>query len=99
FKEIRTVNAGVTTITDEGLEPGKTYLYRVRAANAAGNGPYSNVAAVRVPLAGLPTAPRELRATAVSSTRVDLKWADATLETGYRIERRLAGTDTWAKSG
>jgi fibronectin type 3 domain-containing protein len=99
FKEIRTVNAGVTTITDDGLEPGKTYLYRVRAANAAGNGPYSNVAAVRVPLAGLPTAPRELRATAVSPTRVDLKWADATLETGYRIERRLAGTDTWAKVG
>ena len=99
FAEIRRVNAGVTTIVDDGLTPGRTYIYRVRAFNAAGNSAYSNTGAARIPLEGLPTAPRELRATAVSPTRVDLRWADSTGETAYRIERRLDGTDAWVKIG
>jgi fibronectin type 3 domain-containing protein len=99
YKEIRTVGADVTTITDDGLEAGKTYLYRVRAFNAAGNSAYSNTAAAHLALAGLPTAPRELRAAAVSPTRVDLHWVDSSGETGYRIERRLDGTDAWVKIG
>jgi fibronectin type 3 domain-containing protein len=99
FAEIRRVNAGVTTITDDGLEPGKTYIYRVRAFNAVGNSPYSNTGVARVLLEGLPTAPRELRATVVSPTRVDLRWIDSTGETAYRIERRVDGTDAWVKIG
>jgi predicted phage tail protein len=99
WKEIRTVGANITTITDNGLTPGRTYLYRVRAFNAAGNSGYSNTAAARLPLEGLPTAPRELRAAAVSPTRVDLRWGDSTGEAGYRIERRLDGTTDWAKIG
>jgi fibronectin type 3 domain-containing protein len=97
WREIRAVGADVTTITDDGLEPGKTYLYRVRAFNASGNSPYSNTGFVRVLQEGLPTAPRELRATVASPTRVELRWVDASGETGYRIERRVDGTDGWTK--
>ena len=96
---IRTVAASVTTLTDDGLTPGRTYLYRVRAFNDAGNSPYSNTGVATLPREGLPTAPRELTARAVSPTRVDLRWADASLETGYRIERRLDGTSEWVKIG
>lgn len=99
FREIRSVGADVTTITDDGLEPGNTYLYRVRAFNSAGNSAYSNIGVASLPREGLPTAPRELRATAVSPTRVELRWVDSSLETGYRIERRLDGTDAWTKIG
>lgn len=99
FREIRTVGADVTAITDDGLEPGKTYLYRVRAFNAAGNSAYSNTGVAHLPLEGLPTAPHELRATAVSPTRVELRWRDSTGETGYRVERRLDGASAWVKIG
>jgi fibronectin type 3 domain-containing protein len=99
FRLIRTVGADVTTITEDGLEPGKTYLYRVRAFNAAGNSPFSNTGVVNVAQDGLPTAPRELRATVVSPTKVELRWGDSTGETGYRVERRVDGTDAWAKIG
>ena len=99
FAEIRRVGADVTTIADDGLQPGRTYLYRVRAFNAAGNSAFSNTGVARIPLEGLPTAPRELVARAISPTRVDLRWVDSTGETAYRIERRLDGTETWLKIG
>jgi fibronectin type 3 domain-containing protein len=98
FREIRAVGANVTTIVDEGLTTGTTYVYRVRASGAAGNSPYSNSSSA-TPRAETPrpAAPRELRATAASPTRVDLRWGNVSGETGYRIERRLDGTDTWVK--
>ena len=43
FVQIATVGANVTTFLDTGLTPGTPYSYRVRAFNAAGNSPYSNV--------------------------------------------------------
>ena len=99
WREIRAAGADVTTVTDDGLEAGKTYLYRVRAFNGAGGSAYSNVGFVRVLAEGLPTAPRDLRAQRVSATRVELRWLDAARETGYRIERRVDGTPAWVKVG
>jgi len=100
WRVVRTVNASVTTITDGGLDAGKTYLYRVFAVNAAGSSPASNVASVRTGgEVTRPAAPRELEAEAASPTRINLRWAGVTGETGYRIERRLEGTDAWTKAG
>ncbi|HEX8342697.1 MAG TPA: PQQ-dependent sugar dehydrogenase [Tepidisphaeraceae bacterium] len=43
-------------------------------------------------LAAVPTAPTNLTATGVSSSRINLTWSDnATNETGYGVERRLPG--------
>jgi hypothetical protein len=45
-----------------------------------------------------PAAPANLRATAVSPTRVDLVWTDgATNESGFRIERKTGVAGTWSQ--
>jgi pectate lyase len=44
FSQKATVGANVKTWTDTGLTTGKSYWYRVRAYNTAGNSAYSNVA-------------------------------------------------------
>ena len=68
---------------------GTTRCYRVRASNAAGSGAASNE--VRATTAdGPPTRPRNLRATAVGLTQLDLSWDAPSHDggasvTGYRI--------------
>ncbi|HEV2914276.1 MAG TPA: fibronectin type III domain-containing protein [Pyrinomonadaceae bacterium] len=44
FTQIGTMPAGVTNITDWGLSKNKTFKYRVRAYNSAGDSAYSNIA-------------------------------------------------------
>jgi hypothetical protein len=44
FTEIATVGPNVTTYSSGGLQRNKTFYYRVRAYNAAGNSAYSNTA-------------------------------------------------------
>ena len=44
FAQIGTTGADTTTYSDTGLDAGITYYYRVRASNAGGDSPYSNVA-------------------------------------------------------
>jgi YD repeat-containing protein len=46
YAEIGAVNANITTYSDPGLNPGGTYLYKVRASNAGGDSGYSNEAQV-----------------------------------------------------
>jgi hypothetical protein len=46
FKQIASLAANVTSHTDSGVQPGKTYTYRVRAYNKDGNSAYSNLAVV-----------------------------------------------------
>ena len=82
---------------DSGLGPRTTRHYRVRAINAVGTGPASNVAHATT-TEDVPGAPTGLTATAVDAmpgadtTRIDLAWsAPVEVEimitpTGYRIE-------------
>ena len=49
FARIDTVPAGTATFADTTVVAGLTYRYRVRAANSAGNSPYSNIASVATP--------------------------------------------------
>ena len=91
FAEIASVGANVTTYVSLGLAGSTTYSYRVRAFDGPNLSAYSNVAsATTLPV---PTAPTNLSATAVSSSRIDLAWTDnATSETAYKVERSLDGT-------
>ena len=49
---IATLGADVTTHSDTGLTGGTTYSYRVKATNANGDSPYSNIATATTPSSG-----------------------------------------------
>jgi predicted phage tail protein len=86
-----TAGANATTYADSTVAPQQTYWYRLRATNAAGPSAYSSPASATTPAAA-PAAPTGLTATAVSTSRINLAWADnSTSETGFAIERSTDG--------
>jgi len=90
FAQIAQVGAGVTSYNNTGLAASTSYSYRVRAYNNGGNSTYSNTASAttQAPTVTAPAAPSNLRATAASSSQIDLAWADnSNNETGFQIER------------
>jgi chitodextrinase len=83
-----------TTFSDTGLSASTTYVYRVRATDAASNlSVYSNTASATtqaVPDTTPPTAPSNLTAAAASSSQINLSWTASTDNVGvanYRVER------------
>lgn len=87
--------AGVNSplFLDLALTPGTTYEYRVCAMSAAGDSAYSNIATATTTSAiAAPATPSDFAASNVTTTSLTLTWRDnATNETGYRLQRRLAG--------
>src|SRR5439155_1374482 len=49
FSFLANTLAGVTTYLDQGLAPGGSYVYRVRASNSSGDSAWSNNASVTLP--------------------------------------------------
>ena len=92
FTLIATTTANATSYSSTGLNANKKYFYRVRAINADGNSAYTpEVNATTMPLPNPPSAPSNLAATAISSTQVNLTWADnSSNETAFQIERSLS---------
>ena len=91
FAQIATAAAPAGSYTDAAVSASTSYSYRVRAQDGTGlNGPYSNTATAATG-AAVPTAPAGLGASALSSTQVNLSWAQATESGGtiaqYLIER------------
>jgi hypothetical protein len=89
FSQIAIVGTGVTSYSNTGLSASATYTYRVSAYNAGGNSAYSNTVDAMTPAApGLPAAPSSLTAGAVSTSQINLSWADNSPdEDGFNIER------------
>jgi len=94
FTEVVMVGPNSTGFADNSLLPATTYWYRVYAyTSPAGDsegyaGPVS-VTTIDVP----PEMPSDLSATAMSSSRIDLRWADnSSNETGFRIEYSSGGS-------
>ena len=51
-------------------------------------------------VASPPSPPTHLTATAFSSSRIDLAWQDnSSNETGFRVQRRVGGSDDWIEIG
>jgi hypothetical protein len=96
FVLIATVAAGVAQFADTSVIGGLSFDYRVRATNQGVDSAPSNIATVSTP--AIPASPPSgLTATVISSSRVDLSWTDnSSNETGFRIERRVAGGGNFA---
>jgi hypothetical protein len=79
-------NVTGTSFLDTSVTNGTTYYYKVSAVNAAGESALSAEASA-TPQAP-PAAPGNLAATAVSTSQINLTWADnSTNETGFVLER------------
>lgn len=97
FAEVSTVSADSTTYTDPGLNSWTTYAYRIRAFNAAGNSPYSNIfykTTLTNNSGTISAAPSNLTGTLSGALQVTLHWRDnSTNETGFKVERSIDGTN------
>ncbi len=97
FQPLATVAERITSYVDAALpNPSATYYYRVRTNSTTAEGDYSPVASVAVSGTGsivtIPAPPTNLIAGASSPTSITLSWQDtATDETGYEVERAVAG--------
>ena len=93
-----------TTYKHTGLAAGATRSYRVRAINAAGTGGPSNVASATTGVpAGAPGPPRNLSASPLGDTAIDLSWTvpantGSSAITGYRVEISSDGGTTFAQA-
>jgi predicted phage tail protein len=86
FAQVAQAATNATSYAHLGLSSGSTYRYRVRSFNGNGNSIYSNVAEASTN--GVPTAPTNLSATAVSASQINLTWVDnSNNESGFYIER------------
>ena len=93
--------AGTTSWQDISVVASSTYVYIVKARNAAGDSASSNEASVTTPAAPVtvPAVPTGLVAVAESTTVVKLTWMDnATNENAYLVERAV-GAGTFAAIG
>lgn len=101
FVGIATVAASAGTYLDKtGLRDGNVYYYRlcfVNKVNVAG----APSAPVETMTAPPPDAPGSVAVTAPSSQCVELSWQAPKSDglTGYRVERKTAGSDVWKTIG
>ena len=94
FNLTDTVGTGYRSYSDLTVQPGHTYVYRVRAYNPGGSSAYAPPVSVATPTVSLPKAPSSLTATALSAGKgVSLTWNDnANNEAGFQIERKTGST-------
>ena len=99
FSEIQTLGPNEPpdppgmTYTDDFLDEGTTYFYRVKANSSGGDSAYSN----ELNATTLPAAPGGLAVNSTTSSKVRLSWTDnSSGEAGFKIQRRtlLGGSST-----
>ena len=111
FTQFGTVGAGETNATNSGLLPNRTYHFRVRAHNVAGDSAYSEIAqattfAMPVPDTTAPAAVTNLIVSAATSNSVTLSWTapgdDGNVGTAasydVRYRTNAIASNNWASS-
>ena len=93
---------GQTSFRHTNLTAGATRHYRVRARNANDFGPWTSVVSATTSTGTAPGPPRDLTATAVSSSAIELSWSPpgsggSSAIIGYRIERSRTRTGGWGE--
>ncbi|HSF38941.1 MAG TPA: fibronectin type III domain-containing protein [Thermoanaerobaculia bacterium] len=97
YQKVATVVTNVTTTRISGLTPKTSYMFRVRAVNAAGSSSPSNPAKATT-LASTSTAtriaaPTDLKVKNLGGGAVQLTWKDnSSDETQFQVERMVNGT-------
>ncbi|WP_447002047.1 glycosyl hydrolase family 8 [Saccharothrix isguenensis] len=91
-----------TTCTVTGLSPSTTYVFTVKARDAAGNTSAASTSVsvtTNTPSTTAPAAPSNLTAIAAPGS-IALNWRDnAGDETGFVVERRVGSGTAWSRSG
>ena len=92
FTLLATTSANVSHYSDQALQLGTYFCYKIRAVRTSGGktatSDFSNTACAITP----PAAPSSLNAVGTSWPRIDLSWTDnASIETGFRILRSKDG--------
>jgi len=83
------------TWTDTELNPNTIYTYRIQARNPDNLSEYSDEIVVITKFIEPPT---ELKASAVSDSRIELTWKDnSTSEAGFEVWRKTGKEGTWQK--
>jgi phosphatidylserine/phosphatidylglycerophosphate/cardiolipin synthase-like enzyme len=86
------------TFTD--LQPGTTYYWRIVGKTMAGMTRSGSTVHFTTSGGGtIPPAPTGLTGTALSTAEVRLDWTDVAGEEGYKVERKLSSSTTWAQIG
>ena len=94
YTDLATVDAGVTSYSDIGLNSNTVYYYIVCAYNATGDSASSNEVSAMTFMEG----PTRLSARAISNNRIDLTWVDNTVnEAGFKIERKNGANDVYVE--
>ncbi|MDB5294023.1 MAG: repeat-containing protein, partial [Phycisphaerales bacterium] len=90
WSPLATAAANATAYTDASAAEGKSYEYRVRAANAAGG---VSAYATAVTATTVPNAPTGVGVASVSSSALTVSWSNGSTGTvtGYVIERSTGG--------
>lgn len=92
------VSANMTSYTASGLNQYTTYFFRVRAYSNTGS--FDSVSSELEVSTALPYAPTEVSATAISSTQVNIKWKDNSLnESGFSIMRKTVSLGYYTAVG
>ncbi|MGE5416207.1 MAG: fibronectin type III domain-containing protein [Acidobacteriota bacterium] len=87
YTDVKYLSGGYTSYTDSSLTSG-TYYYRIKATNSYGSSSYSPEAIVAISVK--PSAPYNLRGSALSSSSTTFSWSQDANTTGVKIERRTA---------
>lgn len=84
------LKANVTGYTDKNLNGATRYYYQLKAVNSAGSSAYSALVQATTDAVSdvSPAKPANLKAVAMSDTRIDISWRDnADNETGFELQR------------
>lgn len=99
YEEIKTITSGSTTsYKNSGLQPGKTYYYKVETVNS--NNGITGYSGYSSAVGGKTVNPTTISKTkAVSTAAIQITWAKVSGASGYQIYRSTSSNGSYAKVG
>ncbi|MCE7065985.1 fibronectin type III domain-containing protein [Dyadobacter sp. CY326] len=99
FSKIADLAANAVTFQNTGLAPATDYFYRIRAINAAGNSPYSDIVSAKTQNIPVPDRPENFTAVPIAPDLVQLRWSPVSANTKEVIIERSAGDNQYVQIG